>query len=183
MSPANLSIVGEIDTALTAASEAKGLDAVRRVTDLFLSSAGLYNSEQIELFDNVLGRLIRTIEIRAIADISARIALAELSTQLAPVSQAPPSVIRRLARNDEITIAGPVLTESARLSAEDLVEIAKTKSEQHLLAVSGRIINNPGARVSAAGFAIVLAQAESDPELAVETGIRADLPSELRQEL
>jgi uncharacterized protein (DUF2336 family) len=49
--------------------------------------------------------------------------------------------------------------------------------------VSRRIVNNPGARVSAAGFAIVVAQAESDPELAVETGIRVDLPSELRHQL
>jgi uncharacterized protein (DUF2336 family) len=91
------------------------------------------------------------------------------------------------------------------LSTEDLVEIAETKGEQHLVAVSGRwwlkevitdallarrypavsrrIINNPGARVSASGFAIVVAQAESDPELAVVTGIRVDLPSELRQQL
>jgi len=44
-------------------------------------------------------------------------------------------------------------------------------------------VNNPGARVSAAGFAIVVAQAESDPELAVETGIRVDLPSGLRHQL
>ncbi len=50
-------------------------------------------------------------------------------------------------------------------------------------AVSRRIVNNPGARVSAAGFAIVIAQAESDPELAVETGIRVDLPSGLRHQL
>jgi hypothetical protein len=49
--------------------------------------------------------------------------------------------------------------------------------------VSRRIVNNPGARVSAAGFAIVVAQAESDPELAVETGIRIDLPSGLRHQL
>jgi len=49
--------------------------------------------------------------------------------------------------------------------------------------VSRLIIKNPGARVSAAGFAIAIAQAESDPELAVETGIRIDLPSELRREL
>src|ERR1039458_601765 len=98
-----------------------------------------------------------------------------------------------------------VLAESARLSTADLVEIAETKGEQHLLAVSGRwwlnevvtdailarryptvsrrIVNNPGARVSAAGFAIVVAQAESDPELTVETGIRVDLPPELRHRL
>src|SRR5579872_2686013 len=205
MSPANLSIVDEIDAALSVASDAKGLEAVKRVTDLFLSSAGQYNAEQIELFDNVLERLIKTIEIRAIADISARIALAELSTQLAPVSQAPPGVVRRLARNDEISIAGPVLTESPRLSEDDLIGIAQSKGEAHLLAIAGRwwlkevvtdallarqypsvsrrIVKNPGARVSAAGFAIVVAQAESDPELAVETGIRVDLPPALRDQL
>jgi uncharacterized protein (DUF2336 family) len=49
--------------------------------------------------------------------------------------------------------------------------------------VSRRIVSNPGARVSASGFAIVLAQAESDPELAVEAGIRVDVPSELRHQL
>jgi len=205
MQAADLSMVDEVETAINTGSAEKRLETVKRVTDLFLSSAGSFNSEQIELFDNVLERLIKTIEIRAIADISVRIALAEISSQLAPVAQAPPSVVRRLARNDEITVAEPVLAESARLSTDDLVEIAETKGEQHLLAISGRwwlkevvtdallarryptvsrrIINNPGARVSAAGFAIVLAQAESDPELAVETGIRVDLPSELRQQL
>jgi hypothetical protein len=54
---------------------------------------------------------------------------------------------------------------------------------RHYPAVSRRLVKNPGARVSAAGFALVVAQAESDPELAVETGIRVDLPSELRQQL
>ena len=79
-------------------SAEKSLETVKRVTALFLLSAGSFNSEQIELFDNVLERLIKTIEIRAIADVSARIALAEMSEQLAPVAQAPPAVVRRLAR-------------------------------------------------------------------------------------
>lgn len=205
MPDADLSIVDEVEAAINIGSAEKRLDAIRRVTNLFLASADSFNAEQIDLFDDVLERLIKTIEIRAIADVSARMALAEMSLQLAPVAQAPPAVIRRLARNDEIAIAGPVLTESARLSTEDLVEIAETKGEPHLLAISGRwwlkkvvtdallvrryptvsrrIINNPGARVSAAGFAIILAQAESDPELAVKTGIRVDLPSELRRQL
>src|ERR1700690_1670532 len=138
MSVANLSIVDEVEIALSTGSAEKRLETVRRVTDLFLSSAGSYKSEQIELFDKLLERLIKTIEIRAIADISSRIALAELSAQLAPVSQAPPSVVRRLAQNDEITVAKPVLMESARLSAEDLIEVARSKSEQHLLAIAGR---------------------------------------------
>jgi uncharacterized protein (DUF2336 family) len=205
MPTAAQSIFDEVEAAITIGSAEKRLETIKRVTDLFLVSAGSFNAEQIELFDEVLERLVKTIEIRAIADVSARIALAEMSLQLAPVPQAPPSVVRRLARHDEITVAGPVLTESARLSAEDLVEIAATKGEQHLLAISGRwwlkevvtdallarrypsvcrrVVNNPGARVSAGGFAILVAQAESDPELAVETGIRIDLPAPLRQQL
>src|ERR1700742_1857709 len=123
--PANLSIADEIEAAIHFGSGEKHLETVRRVTDLFLVSAGQYDYEQLALFDDVLERLIRTIELRAIADVSARIALAGISAQLAPVSQAPPSVIRRLAGNDEISIAGPVLTESARLSPEHLVELAK----------------------------------------------------------
>src|ERR1700761_4997257 len=202
---AGQSIVDEVERAISVGSAEKSLETVKRVTELFLASAGSFNSEQIELFDSVLERLIKTIELRAIADVSARIALAETSMQLAGVAQAPPTVIRRLARHDEITVAGPVLTESSRLSAEDLVEIAETKGEQHLLAISGRwwlnevvtdallarhypsvsrrVVKNPGARVSALGFAEVVSQAQSDPDLAVETGIRVDLPAELRRRL
>jgi len=205
MPTSDLSIVDEIETALGTGSAEKRLDAIKRVTDLFLSSADNFNDEQIQLFDNVLERLVKIMEIRALVDVSARIALAEMSSQLAPVAQAPPSVIRRLARNDEIAIAAPVLTESARLTSEDLVEIAEAKGEPHLLAIASRwwlkevvtdallarryptvnrrIISNPGARVSAAGFAMVLTQVEADPELAVEAGIRVDLPLELRQKL
>ncbi|MBR1125498.1 DUF2336 domain-containing protein [Bradyrhizobium lablabi] len=198
-------IADEIEAAIRGGSTQKRLDTARRVTNLFLASAGSFNNEQVELFDNVLERLVKAIELRSIADISARMALTEISTQLAPIAQAPPSVIGHFARHDEISIAAPVLRESARLSEEDLIEIAATKSEQHLLAVSGRwwlkeivtdallgrqypsvsrrIVANPGARVSASGFAIIVGQAETDTDLAVEAGIRMDLPSALRRQL
>ncbi|QOZ22531.1 DUF2336 domain-containing protein [Bradyrhizobium sp. CCBAU 51753] len=205
MQNAGQSIVDEVEAAIRAGSAEKCMATAKRVTDLFLTSAGSFNAEQIELFDNVLERLVNTIELRALADLSARMALAEISEQLAPVAQAPPALVRRLAKNDEIRIARPLLQESSRLSTEDLVEIAQTKSEQHLLAVAGRwwlkeavtdallarrfasvsrrLVSNPGAKVSASGFTVILAQAEYDPDLAVETGIRADLPSELRLQL
>lgn len=199
------SIADEVEAAIAAGSAEKHLDTMRRVTDLFLVAAEGYSGEQIELFGDVLERLVKTIELRALADVSARIALAEMSTQLASIKQAPPAVVRRLAQNDEISIAQPVLTESARLTPEDLVALAQTKGEQHLLAISGRwwlnevvtdallkrhypkvsrrIVSNPGARVSTQGYAIIIKQAESDPDLAVETGIRVDLPPDLRQQL
>src|SRR5437660_2870992 len=199
------SITDEVEAAIKAGSTEKHLDTLRQVTDLFLVSADGYSGEQIELFGDVLERLIRTVELRALADVAARIALAEMSAQFASIKQAPAAVVRRLAQNDEISIARPVLTESARLTAEDLVELAQTKGEQHLLAISGRwwltevvtdallkrrypsvsrrLVTNPGARMSASGYAIVLKQAESDPDLAVETGIRVDLPPEQRLQL
>jgi len=199
------SIADEVEAAIRAGSAQKHLETFKRVTDLFLTSAHGCGEEQIELFGHVLERLIKTVELRALADVSAKVALAEISSQLASVKQAPPTVIRRLASNDEISVAGPVLTESARLSAEDLVELAQTKGEAHLLAISGRwwlaevvtdallarhypsvnrkIVGNPGAKFSTHGFASVLAQAEHDPELAIETGIRIDLPADLRQRL
>ncbi|MBR0935057.1 DUF2336 domain-containing protein [Bradyrhizobium jicamae] len=202
---AGQAIVDEVDAAIGLGSTEKCVATARRVTDLFLASAGNFNSEQVELFDNVLARLVKTIELRALGDISARMALAEISEQLAPIAQAPPAIVRHLARHDEVRVARPILQESSRLSTEDLVEIAKTKSEQHLLAVAGRwwlkeavtdallarrfasvsrrVVNNPGAKVSTGGYVIILAQAESDPDLAVETGVRADLPSELRLQL
>ena len=205
MTKAGLSIVDEVESAIRTGSAEKGLETARRVTDLFLASAGSFDDEQIALFDDVLERLIGTIELRAIADMGARIALAEISAQLAPIAQAPPSVVRRLANNDEIRIAGPVLQESARLDDGELVKIASSKGEPHLLAVAGRwwlkeivtdallarrypsvsrrLVANPGARVSGNGFAIIVGQAESDPELAVSVGVRVDLPSELRRQL
>ena len=205
MLDAQRSIADEVEAAIKAGSAEKHLETARRVTDLFLLSAEGCNVEQVDLFSSVLERLVKTIEIRALADVSARLALVEMSTQLASVAKAPAGVIGLLARNAEIAIAGPVLTESARLSEEDLVEIATTRGEPHLLAVSARwwlkeavtdallarqflsvsrrVVTNPGARLTPSGFSMLLEQAHTDPDLAVETGIRVDLPKDLRHQL
>src|SRR5256885_11662275 len=108
------SIADEVEAAIRAGSPEKHLETIKRVTDLFLLSADQFGGEQIELFGDVLERLVKTIELRALADVSARIALAEMSSQLASVKQAPRAVIRRLAENDEIGVAGQVLTAPAR---------------------------------------------------------------------
>src|SRR6204780_4157664 len=118
------SIVDEVETAINAGSAEKRLETIKRVTDLFLASAGSFDSEQIKLFDVVLERLVKTIEIRAIADVSARIALAEAGSQLASLAQSPPSVVRRLAKNYEIAIQSSVLATSSRLSTAPCFEIA-----------------------------------------------------------
>jgi uncharacterized protein (DUF2336 family) len=200
-----LSIADEVELAINTGSPQKCSETVGRVTALFLASAEHYNDEQIDLFGDVFDRLINSIELRALADVGARIALAELSSQLASAPQAPASVIGRLARHEEIDIARPVLTESPRLSNADLIDIAGSRGEKHLVAIAGRwwlqeivtdallarrfpnvsrrLVDNPGAKMSPAGFAMIVAQAAGDPELAVVTGVRADLPRDLRTKL
>jgi uncharacterized protein (DUF2336 family) len=205
MTNANFTITDEVEAAIAAGSTDRCCEMAGRVGSLYAASARSFDLEQHALFAGIFQRLIGRIELRALADVSARIALAELSSQLAPVQQTPAAVIRHFAYHDDIAIAGPVLRESAKLSPDDLIEIVQTKSEQHLLAIAGRwwlqevvtdallarrypsvshgLMKNPGARLSAAGFAMVLAQAAGDPELAIEAGIRTDLPSELRHRL
>src|SRR5215469_7530304 len=111
MRDTNLSIADEVETAIAACSGEKCTETAERVTALFLASAGSFSDEQITLFCEVFERLINSIELKALADVSARIALAELSAQLAPIPQAPTTIIRRLAQHEDIAVAGPVLIE------------------------------------------------------------------------
>ena len=57
----HLSISEEVEAAIKIGSAEKSLDSIRRVTDLFLSSAAGLNNEQIELFDEVLERLVLSL--------------------------------------------------------------------------------------------------------------------------
>jgi uncharacterized protein (DUF2336 family) len=194
--PAGGSLIAELEEAVHSQSTEKRVETLRRVTDIFLGQADRLNDAQISLFDDVLGKLIQRIENKA---------LAELSSRLAPIDNAPIDVIRRLARNDEITVAGPVLSESSRLTPGDLIEVAQTKSQSHLLAISGRtqldesvtdvllthgnrevatrLATNSGARFSETGFETLVKAGESDATLAEKVGLRLDLPIRLLREL
>ena len=100
MATVSNSLIIELEEAVHSHSAEKRVETLRRVTDLFLGEAERLNDEQIALFDDVLGKLIHRIETKA---------LAELSSRLAPIDNAPIDVIRRLARHDAIIVAGPVL--------------------------------------------------------------------------
>jgi uncharacterized protein (DUF2336 family) len=192
----NNSLIAELEQAIGSGSQAKRVETLRRVTDLFLHGADRLNEAQIGVFDDVLMHLIERIEEKALAQLSAR---------LAPVDNAPGEVVRRLAHSDEITVAGPVLSQSTRLTTLDLVEIARTKGQAHLLAISGRahiedavtdqllhrgdravvhtLAKNAGAKFSDRGFATLVRKAETDETLAKSMGVRLDLPLALLETL
>jgi hypothetical protein len=87
------SLISELDDAIKSGGGDKRIETLRRITDLFLTHADRYQPEQVAVFDDVLGCMIRHIEGRA---------LSELSQRLAPVDNAPLEVIRTLAMNDAI---------------------------------------------------------------------------------
>jgi len=196
MTAAGHSLIGELEDALRSGSKDKRLDTLRRVTDLFLAEADRLNEQQIDLFDDVLGHLIKRIEAKA---------LAQLSRQLGPVANAPNEVVRRLARDDDIEVAEPVLKQSPRLTDIDLIDIANTKTQAHLLAISGRpkigvavtdvllqrgdrkvmhkLAGNSGASFSESGFETLVKHSETDEQLAEKVGLRVDVPLRLFREL
>src|ERR1700726_4563556 len=98
-------------------------------TDLFVGGAEQYSEEQIDLFDEVFNRLVIDLEtaVRAI-----------LANRLAPIPNAPRTIIRSLAFDDSIEVAGPVLTYSERLDDSALIYNASVKGRPHLLAISQR---------------------------------------------
>jgi uncharacterized protein (DUF2336 family) len=162
---------------------------LRRVTDLFVMSSGRLSDEQMALFDDVMGRLLKEI------DTSARITF---SSALATASDAPPNVIRMLALDDAIDVAGPILTHSECLNDSTLVEGAKTKSQEHLLAISRRktlpesvtdvlvehgnqtvtmsVAENSGAAFSEDGYATLVQRSLNSAELAVRIWSRPEIP-------
>ncbi len=194
--PIGQSLIAELDDAIKSGSKDKRVATLRRITDLFVAEADRLNDNQIEVFDDVLGRLIERIEARV---------LAELSRRLAPINNAPLDVVRRLAGHDDIAVAEPVLSQSTRLNDHDLIEIAHTKTQAHLLAISTRpriaapvtdallrrgddrvlhkLAENPEASFSEDGFAVLVKHAEKDEGLAEKVGLRFDIPLHLFKEL
>jgi uncharacterized protein (DUF2336 family) len=183
------SLIGELEQAIAHGTDAVRVTALRQVTDLFVSNAARLDEDQVGLFDDVMQRLIEHIETRA---------LIELSARLAPIGNAPSQVVRRLAFNDEIEVAQPVLAGSERISDTDLITIAQTKSQRHMLAISDRkelsepitcvlvtrgddavarnVAGNQGARFSQATIAILAHRAETDRALADRLVLRSDIP-------
>src|SRR5580692_10716798 len=176
---AALLLIPELEDVIQNGTRAKRADTLQRITVLFLGGASRYGDEQINLFDDVFGLLIAEIETKA---------RAELSNRLAPVPNAPVKVLRTLADDDDIAVAGPVLKLAPRLAEADLVDVARTKSQAHLQAISARnglgeavtdilvrrgdrevarnVAANRGARISEVGFFRLVKRAENDGILA-----------------
>lgn len=191
-----ISIINEIESALRGGPAENRIKVLMSVTDLFAGRATKYSEQQTKLFDDVLVHLIETVESSA---------LVEIATRLAPIPNAPLDTIKRLAQNDAIAISGPVLTNSMRLSDDDLIKIAKTKSQAHLAKIAGRtqlnevvtdvlvdhgdadvaneVAINSGAKCSKLTIAKLVIRADGDDRLTESISRRADISPPLFRQL
>ncbi len=189
-------IVTELELALLDATADKRMDVLRRVTDLFVGEAEHYTSDQTALFDNVMGQLVSHIESRAAV---------ELSKRLAPIANAPLQTVRHLADHDDIEVSGPILEKSDRLTDDDLVAIAKSKSQAHLAKIANRsrltetvtdvlvdhgdsdvantLAINTGAQFSKIGMAKLVMHADGDARLTETLARRDDIPAHIYGQL
>ena len=193
---APLTFLEEVEGTIAQSNDLRRAAMLRHLTDLYLVGGESYSEDEIAVIDDVFMRLVATIEE------SSR---ALLAIRLAPLAKAPPRIVRQLACDDAIDVASPVLTHSVRVDIETLVECARSKSQDHLLAISRRkilpetvtdvlvergdqnvlmsVVKNPGARFSDRGFGRLVARAKGDNELAEHVGRRSDLPLRLFQQL
>jgi uncharacterized protein (DUF2336 family) len=189
------SLLADLDAALPQATAFWRGTALRQITALFVSGAGLYNREQIALFDEVMRRLIKGVD---------RLQLAELSKALAGAETVPPKILKILARHIDIAVCGPVLERAKALPDDELAAIAETDrlDATVLLKIASRrelsetvtdavlkrgnrvvrekIIANPNARISEMGFARLVSTLNGDKELAAAVAARQEVPPELR---
>jgi uncharacterized protein (DUF2336 family) len=184
-----ISLIDQLENALASKDVSRRADVLRKVTDLFVLGSGNFSEDQVELFDSVMGTLLENIE---------RTARAQFGSRIARLSDAPPKVVRLLASDAAIEVAGPVLQHCERLDQNTLVESARTQSQDHLLAISSRKIlveavtdvlvergnqsvvsstaRNGGARFSNFGVSTLVRKARDDGDLALCVWSRPDIP-------
>jgi uncharacterized protein (DUF2336 family) len=189
-------LIAEIEASFRSGTVASRSAMLRRITDLFLDGADEFDEPQVEVFDDVLCQLVKKIE---------REAIVELSNAIAPVARAPSALTRHLSHHDDIAISGPVLRQSSMLSDADLIEIALSKGQQHLVAIASRrhisedvtdvlvdrgesevlstVAGNFGARFSSQGYDTLLDKAEHDADVAMAVVMRKDLSPEMFRKL
>lgn len=184
----------ELDQAILNGTPDSRERALWHATDLLM--VGRYTDEEIWVFGEIIGRLATEIELAA---------RAKLAAKLSRIDHAPGRLIDKLASDQSIEVAGPVLRYSERIDIRTLLRTANTRDQGHLLAISRRrvipepvtdilvvrgnrevaqsVAANEGARLSELGFLNLIKRSENDGILAESVGLRLDIPRHLFQQL
>lgn len=190
------SLIPGLDEIVRGDDPKRRADAARRIAELFFEGAARFRPEHVELFDGILIGLVPRAEVTIRVDIAER---------LASIANAPRNLVGQLAREDEILIAGPLLRHSPVIDDDSLVEIAREKGQEHLLAMAGRptlstgltdvivrrgdrevvrrTAGNAGAAFSSTGYSLLIKRAGQDGVLMLTIGQRDDLSDDNLKQL
>lgn len=182
------SLIPGLDEIVSHADPKRRTEAARRIAELFLQGAASFRPDHVELFDGVLTGLVPHVGLALRADLAERLSI---------LANAPRGLVGHLAREDEISVAGPLLRRSSVIREESLIEIARIKGQSHLLAMSERrtlspgltdiivergdrdvvrrAAGNAGALFSHDGYSVLIRRAGQDAVLTLAVGQRADL--------
>jgi uncharacterized protein (DUF2336 family) len=170
-------------------------ELMRGVTDLFFATEAPAAGE-MALFDDVLDKLAGEMEVAV---------RAELAERMAEAKAPPRGLVRRLASDESIDVARPVLEASSVLTDDDLLIVARTRGQDHLRAISQRpsistvvtdaivergddatlnvLLRNEGAELSREGAEAAVDRAMENPELHDAVVARKSLPVDLLNEM
>jgi len=170
-------------------------ELMRGVTDMFFAGDG-HGATEMGLFDDVLTQLANEMEAAVRGELAERMAQ----------SEAPPhGLIRKLARDESIEVARPVLQGSRALTDDDLLAVAHTRGQDHLRAISQRtvvsetvsevivergddqtlgvLLRNEGAALSRESSEALVDRAVVNPDLHEAVVGRRNLPVDLLNEM
>ena len=176
-------------------SSDKRRELLHAVTDLFLASETV-TASQSALFDDVMTQVASEAGVEGRRDLAERIA---------PVGHAPRGIVNNLARDEDVSVASPVLKQSTVLTNEDLAEIAENHGDGHMEAMSERqsigsivtdvlirrgnhavlrnVSGNKGAELSESGARTLSERALDDHEIQSNLYKRQDLPEAVQKEV
>jgi len=182
------SLIPGLDEIVRSDDPKRRTEAARRISEMFLQGAAGFRPDHVDFFDGVLTDLVPHSELGLRAELAERLSL---------LANAPRGLVGRLAREDELSVAGPLLRRSPVIEEKLLVEIAGLKGQGHLLAMAERsalsadvtdvivrrgnretvrrAAQNAGAQFSQAGYSALIRRAGQDGVLTLAVGQRADL--------
>jgi uncharacterized protein (DUF2336 family) len=182
------SLIPGLDEIVRGDDPKRRTEAARQISEMFLQGAAGFRPDHVDFFDGVLTDLVPRSELGLRAELAERLSL---------VANAPRGLVGRLAREDELSVAGPLLRRSPVIDEKQLIEIAGLKGQGHLLAMAERsalsadvtdvivrrgnretvrrAAQNAGAQFSQAGYSALIRRAGQDGVLTLAVGQRADL--------
>lgn len=189
-------IYDELKRIASERSSQKRLELLHKITDLFLEAGGSHTDAENYLFNDIMDKIVDQISHEAKIQVSAN---------LATLPGFPADVVRKLANDQDIEIARPVIRSSPVLTDNDLLGIAMTAEQDHLHAIATRdklsavvtdvlidrgnqrvvysVSANHGAEVSHWGFERLLEKARADVNLQELLIERPDLSQDTVEKL